>query len=80
MRAPPDIPKNRRSRRGSYFRAAQYKNALVSVARSTNIAWSHNVDEIFGTHRTVTSTGWDVTGAQVRRFADWAAASAAASG
>src|SRR5208282_3245053 len=29
MRAPPDIPKNRRSRRGSYFRAGQVTVVLI---------------------------------------------------
>ena len=41
MRAPPDIPKNRRSRHGSYFRAGQgygtpadcvFASALVAIA------------------------------------------------
>ena len=28
-----------------------YEGGLASAARFTNIAWSRNVDEIFGTHR-----------------------------
>jgi len=35
MRTPPDIPKNRRSRRGSYFRAAQVvRNGSVMTSVS----------------------------------------------
>jgi hypothetical protein len=35
MRAPPDIPKNRRSRRGSYFRAGQDQAGTQHVAERT---------------------------------------------
>jgi hypothetical protein len=27
------------------------RNTLAPVARLTNIAWSHDVDEVFGTHK-----------------------------